>query len=197
MWQQVLRGYKERLCQRRWGERRWGRWRWLWRDTWAGRKQLRTLEAGLVMLQMKDTWVGWIHQLKDTWAGRKQLKDTFGGPCCKWRTLGRARHISTYFGERRHSRSTSCSLGNCIQYSGCIQAERVPTSSSAVDLSLLTGWFVLSARQVTRNEVLKSFLYFLGHWKVFVDLCILSEIFLSVLITEKCSSIFAFCLKYF
>ena len=64
-------------------------------------------------------------------------------------------------------------------------------------LGLLTGWFVLSARQVTRNEVLKSFLYFLGHWKVFVDLCILSEIFLSVLITEKCSSIFAFCLKYF
>ena len=49
----------------------------------GGWKQLRTLEAGLVMLQMKDTWVGWIHQLKDTWAGRKQLKDTFGGPCCK------------------------------------------------------------------------------------------------------------------
>ena len=153
MWPQVLRGYKERLCRRRWGEMRkvtltvkghLGGPETV-KDTWGGPSDaaneghlggldtsveghlggLETVEGHFrrALLQMKDTWAGPTHQ-----------------------------HI--FWGNAGIPGPRSCSLGNCIQYSGCIQAERVPTSSSAVDLSLLTGWFVLSARQVTRKEVL-------------------------------------------
>ena len=69
-------------------------------DTLAGRKQLKVL----VMLRKE----GHLGGLDTSVEGHPRGLETVEGPSDaeKRRTLGRAPHFSTYFGERRHSTST-------------------------------------------------------------------------------------------